>query len=918
MISRSESETKKTKSPIYILQALFLLLLMFFLTSCSNHSKGPGSTVVKQGNARFEFLTPSLVRLEYAPSGRFINAPTAVITKRDWAPVEVQTSRKNGWLTAKTSQLTLRYRLHSGRFNGKNLKVSWQDSSGNGQWRPGRNDSLNLGGLIRSYNQISSGAPPLKKIEKTKGLLSRSGYALINDSKTPVWNSKKQWIEPRQQKNNQDWYLFTYGHNYKKVLQEYAKLSGPIPMIPRYTLGPWITDMNYQYFPTAYNASKPYFKKYNEQHLKKEILRFRHNDIPLDILVMDFGWHKYGWPGGYDWSPLIPHPKQFLSWLHDHGIEVSVNDHPGYSSGNSILSNKDSHAREVLKDLGRSIPPKPTFHKDISGKWTFATDPHNRGVAQKWYLKGNGPGNWQKVKLDRSWRHQGHKNYSGIGWYKRSIQLPSNLPDSLYLYLGQVNGSFKVYVNGHSVKHSKPTGKRPLTYSNITPYVKSGQSNEIAIRVKSKHGSGGIIRGHVALKNQRPLPKIHFNLADKKQAQVFWNDLHKPLMKQGLNFWWIDGGTGSASTAGLNPQMWTNRVYYKDTKKETGKRSFIFSRYGGWGSQRYPSFFTGDADSRWPILASEVRMTARGGNVDMPYITNDIGGFRGAKIPYKLYARWVEFGTFSPLLRMHSAHENPSQGNLRMPWTYGKKGMHLAQKYFGLREQLIPYIYTYTRLAHTTSMPLLRPLYLRYSNLNEAYQHPHEYFFGRQMLVAPIIRSSDQRKIWLPPGQWINYFTGKTFKGNQTITAQYGVDDTPVFVRAGSIIPEQPQRPYTSAKPLKNVILNIYGSGSGSFNLYNDDGRSMAFKNGKYAWTQMSYTTNNGNHKIVIGPTKGSFKGQVKKREYELQVHNISKPTTVQLNGKQVRHWKWKSRTGTAVITLPDRSIQHQTTVILK
>ena len=123
------------------------------------------------------------------------------------------------------------------------------------------------------------------------------------------------------------------------------------------------------------------------------------------------------------------------------------------------------------------------------------------------------------------------------------------------------------------------------------------------------------------------------------------------------------------------------------------------------------------------MLAYEVAFSARGGNVLVPYISHDIGGFHGAKIDFDLYARWIEFGTFSPILRMHSAHANPREGNMRMPWVYGTQGMALMRKYFTLRTQLLPYLYTYTWLAHTESVPILRPLYLQYPQLEEAYQH---------------------------------------------------------------------------------------------------------------------------------------------------------------------------------------------------
>ena len=103
--------------------------------------------------------------------------------------------------------------------------------------------------------------------EAQPGLLSRAGYALIDDSETPVWNAQRSWIEPRQGPKAQDWYLFTYRDDYQHVLQEYARLCGPVPMIPRYVLGPMVTDLNFEYFPDSAASRLPQFRRYNQQYL---------------------------------------------------------------------------------------------------------------------------------------------------------------------------------------------------------------------------------------------------------------------------------------------------------------------------------------------------------------------------------------------------------------------------------------------------------------------------------------------------------------------------------------------------------------------------------------------------------------------------------------------------------------------------
>jgi alpha-glucosidase (family GH31 glycosyl hydrolase) len=830
--------------------------------------------------------------MQYSSHGHFVDVPTAVVLKRDWPAVAVHLSEEKGWLVASSSAMSVRYRLHSGAFAAGNLEVSWRDGTGVAHtWHPGDRDRANLGGLTYSLDNISAAnLPPghmdlespvdddipgidLRLPEAKPGLLSRSGYAFIDDSATPVWNTQTAWIEPRAQPGGQDWYLFVYGRDYRKVLSEYAQLCGPIPMIPRYTLGAWITDLNFEYLPESPDARQPAFMHYGQQHLMEEITRLRDSHIPLDVLVLDFAWHNYGWEGGYDWSPLIPHPARLLSWLHSRGIKLSLNDHPGYvNTGESILSYSDSHAPAALKALGRPMPAPPSFDLPLRD-WSFTTDGAH------------------------------------VAWYSASVHLPSDLPKALYLYVGEAAGPYRVSVNGHEARHSEAHWPRRVTYTDIARYVIAGQQNRIVLRFEPSAKSGGL-RGPVAIRNVAPPERIYFDLSDRVQAEVSMRELHLPLMQQGVSVWWVDGGSGAADMPGLDKQLWTNKVFYDYTQQQTHQRGFILGRYGDWGSERYPAYFTGDTYSEWPVLAYEVAFSARGGNVLVPYISHDIGGFHGGKIDFDLYARWIEFGAFSGLLRMHSAHEEPREGNLRMPWIYGSQGVALMRKYFTLRTQLIPYLYTYAAVAHRESLPLLRPLYLEYPDLEEAYRHSHEYFLGSELLVAPVIEPKGQANIYLPPGEWVDFFNGRHYTGGSTFTAHYALDATPVFVRAGAVVPEQPPSDYSDARPLETLIVNVYGPGKGAFELYEDDGISLDFET-QSARTLMTHeAAADGTQRLLIRPTQGTFRGQPSARAYEVRLHAPGRPTSISVNGRRSSHWAWDATEGTAVVTVPRRSIR--------
>ena len=904
----------------------------------SNRALSPPGTHAQPAiggpQARFDFLTPSLVRMQYSAQGQFVDAPTAVVQKRDWPAVPVHVTEENGWLVAASSAMTVRYHLLSGAFSAANLEITWRDRTGGPHaWHPGDKDHANLGGLTYSLDNISAAnLPPgqmdlespvddyipgidLRLPQAKPGLLSRRGYAFIDDSETPLWNANIAWIEPRAQPAGQDWYLFAYDRDYRKVLREYAQLCGPIPMIPRYTLGAWITDLNFEYFPQSADARQPIFLRYGQQHLMEEISRLRDSHIPLDVLVLDFAWHNYGWEGGYDWSPLIPHPAQLLSWLRSRGIKLSLNDHPGYvNTRESILSYGDSHAPSVLKALGRAVPQPPSFELPLRN-WSLATDARNEGLEQHWQSAPTDDARWKPIRVGAPWQSQGYPGYRGVAWYRTSVQLPADLPGALYLYVGEAGGSYRVFINGHEAIHSEVHWPRRLTYTDIARYVAAGQPNRIVLRFESSEKQGGILRTPVAIRNVAPPERISFDLSDRTQAEVFMRELHLPLMQQGVSAWWVDGGSGAADMPGLDKQLWTNKVFYDYTQQQTHQRGFILGRYGDWGSERYPGYFTGDAYSEWPVLAYEVAFSARGGNVLVPYISHDIGGFHGAKIDFDLYARWIEFGAFSGVLRMHSAHENPREGNMRMPWVYGSQGVALMRKYFTLRTQLIPYLYTYAWVAHRESLPLLRPLYLEYPDLDEAYRHSHEYFLGSELLVAPVTEPKGEASIYLPPGEWVDFFNGRHYTGGRTFTTRYAVDATPVFVRAGAIVPEQPPSDYSDARPLETLIVNVYGPGKSAFELYEDDGVSLEFER-EFARTPMTHeAAPDGSQRLLIRPTQGTFRGQPSARDYEVRIHAPEKPASISVNGRALSRWAWDAAQGTAVLTVPRRSIREAVSI---
>ncbi len=850
------------------------------------------------GQARFDVLSTTLIRMQY---GSFTDAPTAIVTNRSMSTKQFKTSEKNGWLQISTPKVLLRYRVGSGNFNSENLRAVWQDSTRHHEWSSGIYDDQNLGGPMPSFNSIYEQTMPQNTLPGLPdGFLSRNGFCFFDDSSTPVWDTHDQWITPRSSKESKDWYLFVYGKDFKHFFSEYTTLTGRIPMAPRYVLGAWITDINFEY-----NNQKT-----DEKYLWSLVERFRTEHIPLDVFVFDFGWHLHGWDGGLDWSPVFKDPTAFLKKLHENGIKTSANDHP--SSGLSIL---DTRINDALKKLGKpSISDRVKM--DISTDWIFQVDPSNQGMAQGWSQTEYDDSSWPRMAKATMWEQAGYPKYDGYGWFRKWVELPAKMQTGkVFLSFGGVDDEYELYINGKMVaKYGSPGNSvyDKLTETEISGYLKPTGRNLIALRVLDWGNNGGFTKLPMVLGTESyGVQGVRFNLADKKEATVYTDYLNE-IVDQGLDFWWIDGDY--ANMPGLNSQMWTNRMYYTAQEKHTGERSFIFSRYGGPGSHRYPGFFTGDAWSTWKVLNYEVPLTVKSGNVLIPYVTHDIGGFVGnLKDNYELYARWVQFGAFSPIFRLHSCHENPEEGNARMPWNYGDKGLNLARKFVTQRYRLIPYLYTYCREAYDTGLPLSRPLYLEYPNDNEAYNHFDEYLLGKEMLVAPIVTPATNgkatRNIYFPAGVWVDYFTGQRYQGGQTVKYTCPLDRLPVFVRQGAIIPMQPDMEFSSQKPIDPLILDIYPGQNGSFKLYEDDGTSLHYKNNQCSWTSIKMQMQSLNSlSITVAPASGTYKAQPKQRGYRLDMHLVKQPKRVTVNGK-LASCKWDDKTSLAVVSIGKSSI---------
>ncbi|MGB6545680.1 MAG: TIM-barrel domain-containing protein [Candidatus Acidiferrales bacterium] len=422
---------------------------------------------------------------------------------------------------------------------------------------------------------------------------------------------------------------------------------------------------------------------------------------------------------------------------------------------------------------------------------------------------------------------------------------------------------------------------------------------------------------------------VPFDITDKKFATNYMDLIHHPLERQGIDFWWLDWQQEpNTKEAGVSPTWWLNYVHFTDQARE-GKRPLLFHRWGGLGNHRYEIGFSGDTISVWDSLAFQPWFTATAANVGYAYWSHDIGGHMPGAVDAELFTRWVQFGAFSPILRTHTTKNPESE---RRIWAYPEPYSDILRDAYHLRYALQPYIYTEARRTYDTGVAFLRPLYYDWPEADEAYTSKNEYIFGDNMIAAPVVSAVDPatqlaaENIWLPSGEWIEWPTGKHFSGPVNIQRKFSIRQIPVYVRAGAIVPMQPEMRYTGEKPVDPLIVNVFPLADGqssSYTVYEDASNTRAYERGEAAWTDLHASRQGDDVAVEIAPVRGSYPGMPRVRGYEIRLPGDWPPESVQVNGVTMRYapvngapgWRFKGNTLTTVISVASMPVTSRVVV---
>ncbi len=315
-------------------------------------------------------------------------------------------------------------------------------------------------------------------------------------------------------------------------------------------------------------------------------------------------------------------------------------------------------------------------------------------------------------------------------------------------------------------------------------------------------------------------------------AVEWWKDKHRRLVEMGVDVFKTDYGEGIPTDAvfangrtgesmhNFYPFLYNRAVYEAVADVNGVDDALVWGRSAWTGSQRFPMYWGGDAQTSFNGMASALRGGLGLSLSGFPFWSHDIGGFRGTP-SHEVYVRWSQFGLLSSHARCHGTTP-------REPWAFGERAVEIFRKFARLRYRLLAYLYSYAAIARETGLPVVRPLVLEYDDDPGTYDVGLQYLLGEELLVAPVFDESGEVDVYLPAGDdWVDYWTGERYDGGQTLSLTVPLDEMPLFVRAESVLPLQAPAQTVEEGTPEDVTLRVTpaarGETAASFEFYDED-----------------------------------------------------------------------------------------------
>ena len=419
---------------------------------------------------------------------------------------------------------------------------------------------------------------------------------------------------------------------------------------------------------------------------------------------------------------------------------------------------------------------------------------------------------------------------------------------------------------------------------------------------------------------------INFDITNPKFLEAYFKYLHHPREEEGVDFWWLDWQQGgNCKIEGMDPLWMLNHFHFLDSRRN-GKRPMTFSRYAGPGSHRYPVGFSGDTIVTWESLDFQPYFTATAANIGYGWWSHDIGGHMMGYKDDEMEARWTQFGIYSPIMRLHSSS---SEFNGKEPWRFKKETELVMEEALRRRHEMMPYLYTMNYRSYAKNLPLLLPMYYEYPLEREAYQVKNQYFFGTELIVAPVTTprikglNVAKTKVWLPEGRWYDIYTGMMYDGGGCIDMYRPLESIPVLAKAGGILPFTAEISGTeTVKNPNSFNIYVFAGNSGQFELYEDDNETCEYENGNCVKTVMDYSEAE-NAQFVISPAVGNLYLIPERRTYTVKFagygYEALNGLSVQVNGKEIEaDVSYDDKMGAVIVKLPETEVTQEVRITLK
>ena len=388
------------------------------------------------------------------------------------------------------------------------------------------------------------------------------------------------------------------------------------------------------------------------------------------------------------------------------------------------------------------------------------------------------------------------------------------------------------------------------------------------------------------------------NFFDPKATDWWWKNGVMRIASMGVKFVKTDcGGSlrfpeGTTFEKGFSADQLHNlfpiayaKAPYEKFQDYNNQRGLNHTREGYAGIQRYPFIWAGDWGTEWQWFEPVIRGGLNIGLSGVGYWAHCMGGFEQYS-PYDtdLYIRWCQFGMFSPVSILFGM-DHP---RYHEPWTYGPEALATFIKYDSIRYTLIPYLYSNAYRMYKTSRPLMTPLLYDYPDDELTYRISDQYMFGTAMMICPVTtKGALSRPVYFPGGKWVDFWTGERIEGRQHKSFLTPPDLMPIFIKEGAIIPKQSAMQYMGEKKVDEILLTIFPSGTSSYDLYEDDGKSLDYMKELYSITSIKSMLKDGVWRLTIEKPRGKFVPD--KHSYRIEAFWASKPLHVFQNGKLLK-----------------------------